>query len=208
MRKPVFGAVLMPLFLLAACAGNKAVQSGFLRDYNGVRPAARDGEHLQVLRPTAQVIARYRSVAIDPVTFYDQAPGELSEADQAALGRLFDEELRKALAGRFELLPAGAAPGPETLRITPAITRVSKANPTVNVLTTLALFLPVANGGLQGEVDVRDATSGDRVAALVWGKSGAAIGEFGGNFKKLAHARKKAAEFARVLAELLTRPAE
>jgi hypothetical protein len=154
----VFAAVL-----LGGCSSISNRSSGFLENYEHLKPDPKDSHRL-VYERTGWRTAAYTGVLIEPVVVRlkpeDQArftPQEL--ADLATYG---DKALRKALAKEWPIVTAAAS---GVLRVRSAITGVDPSNPALNVATSLVLC-PVDNGGVSLEFEVSDAGSGERLVAL------------------------------------------
>lgn len=181
--------------LLSGCAGQVPTRSGFLGNYSTLQQSfgRRDCAALPPARPIS-----YQAVAIAPIRFADSVATRLSHAEQERLAGILTQALRQELT-----LPTSRPTGANaTLRIRAAITAINESRPALNLLTTLALFLPLDTGGVSVELEALDPVTGRRIAAMSAGQSGSPLW-FRSSFQRLGHAEKGlpllAAEFHHVL---------
>lgn len=80
-------------------------------------------------------------------------------------------------------------PGSDVLRIRTAIIDITPSNPALNLVTTIAVFMPLDTGGAAIAVEFLDSTNGKLLAAMVDHKTGTPFHLIGG-FKKNGHARE------------------
>ena len=196
--------VVFSLGLLACgCAGSQATRNGFLSGYQGFKDVSAQKNLL--LREQAAVSWKdYRRVIIEPVEFAPGVAGreQISAAERESLTRCFGQALAGAFKNDLEVV---GAPGPQTLRIRSAITGVDASNPALNLVTTLALFVPLDNGGVSLELEVLDSVTDQPVAAVIAWDRGSPL-QFKESFHRFGHARralrKKAGQVADVLIHL------
>lgn len=166
----VFAVVFIGLISLQGCA-KPAGRTDFLASPVELMPCPESKEKLWWERPGFNWHS-YKKVMIDPVAVVgDAAGGENApgRAEILELERYFQKSVAEKLAPEFAIV---REPGPDVLRIRPAITRVDRANPLVNVVTTAAVFIPLDMGGASIEVEILDSLTGERLAAMVETKSG------------------------------------
>lgn len=134
------------LAALAACAEPAGVEpSGFLGDYSRLEPGRGDQAQLVYIDAEAD-FSPYQRILLDPVVVWE--PHAASHASRQELERLADDlgaALRRQLRLEFELVER---PAPGTLRLRSAITGVRES-------------------GVSVEMEVLDAESGRRLAAVV-----------------------------------------
>ncbi len=179
--------------LLSGCAGQVPTRSGFLDNYGPLQPFGR--RDCAAVAP-AQPIS-YQTVTIAPIRFADSVATRLSHTEQETLAGILTQALRQ------ELTPTSRPTGTNaTLRIRAAITAINESRPALNLLTTLALFLPLDTGGVSVELEALDQVTGQRIAAMSAGQSGSPLW-FWSSFQRLGHAEKGlpllAAEFHHLL---------
>lgn len=128
--------------LLAGCATNQPTTTGYLSAYDALKPVAGQpgltAQRLETWSRTARIAVAPVAWSV-PVTSGDS----VSAVRQQELTALAASELTAALTSSG---PAGASAPAAELRA--AITRVEVSNPAVNVVSTIALFAPLDNGGI------------------------------------------------------------
>ena len=159
--------MILPLFfaslLLGGCSSMSNHSSGFLDNYEHLKPDPKDSHRL-VYERTEWKKSDYTSVLIEPtvvrLTAADQK--KITAQEMADLAAYNDKALRKAFAKGWPVVTVAEA---GTLRVRSAITGVDTSNPALNVVTSLVIC-PVDNGGVSVEYEVRDAVNGEQLVAL------------------------------------------
>ncbi len=189
-------AILACPLLLMACAHQTPTRSGFLADYADLQPQAKDAKLETATAPGA---AEFGAVIVEPVRFVSAAPDK-TPADEA--GQALCRTLEEALAEEFSDLSPTAATASRTLHIKAAITGVDRSRPLLNLVTALALFVPVDNGGVSVEIEAIDEESGRRIAAMSGARNGSPFA-LSGFFHQYGHAegglKDLAKEFRRLV---------
>lgn len=191
-------AVLLASVVAAGCATVQPTQSGFIQPTEA-QPQQAVG---QELRYRSEERIAWNCWQIDDVQWRVQDPKVGIEAAEI-------EELRADLRRSLELAAANPAVAPDPagpacarpLRVRAAITQVVLPSPTLNVITTALLFIPLDRGGAAVEIEAIDVESGHRVAALASAGNGT-LADFRGHYSRLAHAElafKRAAQEFRSL---------
>jgi hypothetical protein len=166
----VIAAVFIGLISLQGCT-KPAGRTDFLASPMELMPCPESKEKLWWERPSFNWHS-YKKVIIDPIAVVgDAAVGDNApeRAEILEMEQYFQKSVAEKLAPEFAVV---REPGPDVLRIRPAITRVDRANPLVNVVTTAAVFIPLDMGGASIEVEFLDSLTGERLAAMVETKSG------------------------------------
>ena len=161
--------------------------SGFLGDYSGLVPDAKNGD-LLLYEKDPNVLRKYNKFIFDPVTIYllpEARDRGIDPDDLERLAKYFHDavtdELKKS--GRYEIV---TTPGPDVLELNAAITNVEptagKTNAAVkgaaaaaSVATVPGISLAVPRlsvGRVSIEGEMVDSTSGERQVAFVTGKGG------------------------------------
>jgi uncharacterized protein DUF3313 len=161
--------------------------SGFLGDYTGLVPDAKNGDLLLYEKGT-NVLGKYHKFIFDPVTIYLLPAAQdrgIDPDDLERLSKYFHDAVTDELtkSGRYEIV---TTPGPDVLELNVAITNVEptggKKNAavkgaataaTVGVAPGASLLVPrlsVGKVGIEGEM--LDSTSGERMVAFVTSKGG------------------------------------
>ncbi len=180
---------------LAGCVTPKVAPSGFLASYAGL-DASDEAGLVRVSTSGADVLSAYTTIVIDPPTMIEARLSTKDESDvRAALMDALSSEL-----GKDRMIVA--APSGATLRVRYAIARVDTSNVALNALTT-AVIGAVDYGSLALEVEVVDAATGERRAAMTWAR-GAKPTNVLGAYAATGHARALAPDFARRVALLIS----
>ena len=168
-------------------AANSKRVSGFLGDYSGLVPDAKNGD-LLLYEKDPSVLKKYNKFIFDPVTIYLLPEAQNRGIDPDDLERLakyfhdaVTDELTKS--GQYQIV---TNPGPDVLELNVAITNVEptggKKNVAVKGAVTAATVgvapgaglavprLSVGKVGIEGEMV--DSSSGERMVAFVTSKSG------------------------------------
>lgn len=169
---------------LTACAPTIAVHqvrpSGFLgSDAAKLKPGGPDGPALAYLNPQADWPS-YSKMLLDPVTFW-QAPGGkgqgISRPDMQKLINYFHRVVYQEMSKDVQMV---GVPGPGTLRVKVALTKVEKSSPALDIISTVVpqmLAVSAAKMALTGkpafvgaariEVKITDSMSGRLLAEAV-----------------------------------------
>jgi hypothetical protein len=198
-------AALAAILLMGGCATQAVPETRFLQDRNGFAVVDGNARRL-VFAPTGRDLSAYRSVMIESV----QIPASsLTPEESAFLASMFQDALMQAL-GTTRMLTTTPMPG--TLRVRAAITAVTPNNVPLNVILS-TVGVPLLNGGAAAEAEALDATTGERVAALVLADERRFSGLLG-YYARTGHARAVLGDFANDFAAILrtssvaqTRPA-
>jgi hypothetical protein len=161
--------------------------SGFLGDYSGLVPDAKNGD-LLVYEKDANVLKKYNKFIFDPITIYLLPEAQDRGIDADDLERLAQyfhdavtDELKKS--GRYEIV---TTPGPDVLELNVAITNVeptggkknaavkgAAAAASVAIVPGIGLAVPrLSVGKVSIEGEMLDSTSGERQVAFVTGRGG------------------------------------
>ena len=161
--------------------------SGFLGDYSGLVPDAKNGD-LLLYEKDVSVLRKYNKFIFDPVTIYLIPEAEARGIDPDDLERLaqyFEKAVTDELtkSGRYEIV---TTLGPDVLDLYVAITNVeptggkknaavkgAAAVATAGVAPGASLLVPrlsVGRVGIEGEM--QDSMSGERMVAFITSKGG------------------------------------
>lgn len=181
--------VLIPLLaLMVSCATTNqtyyAEQSGFLGDYSQLRKG-RGEEALWVYLNTNANVMAYTKIMVDPVTLYlskDNRMHALPKEEVQAIVDYFAASLREQLGKEYPLVDQ---PGPGVLRFRVAMTDMKGSKVMLDTISTLvpiglaisglervAIGRTLTVGEARMEMEVLDAHSGVRLAALVDERAG------------------------------------
>ena len=165
-------SILVPLLaLLSACASTAADPpqlSGFLGDHPALAPSPRDPEIWVWARGNADYSV-YDSILFDPVQTV--VAGKEDDPELHNLGDLLRSCVASELEGGYEIV---TAPGTGTLRFRMALTGVVPAtgDTSPQARDATARF---DLGGASMELEVSDATSGERLAVAASSKNAQAL---------------------------------
>jgi hypothetical protein len=165
-----FLGVLLVLASLASSAGAQQ-NSGFLTDYSKLAPAA-DNPDSQIwiskdfdFKPYHKIMLDQVEIFVSPTSEYKGVPPDVFEG----MADRFKASIKNALRSGYQIV---RKPGPDVLRIRPAITGVNLVKPKFNPVNILPVVLVVRtvsganqaqNVALSGEIEVLG--PGDNVVA-------------------------------------------
>jgi hypothetical protein len=207
---------LSVLCAVTGCAGQGVTRTGFIDNYDGMKPTQAHTADLIYVEPS-YARAAYRSIVIEPIA-WTPTPGA-PPRDAATVARLeadFRSALEDALGKDFAILPATPAP-PDAgvLRVRAAITNTRQAHWWINAPVTLAgiglavVGVPAGGapapdpGGASEEIEVLDGATGKRVVAIATFNNGMPWNKLG-ELQRFGHARRAFRIAAELLREQLT----
>lgn len=190
MGKPRKVALMVAVMVLAGCAATKHARdvttSGFLGDIYPMMRKGGEGEALLVYRsPKVHRGMRggYRKILLDPVTIWrghESREDGITSKDAHHIADTFYSLIYAELGKDYEMVQA---PGPHTLRIRVAITKLEESHVVLDVISTVPAPMNVLalESRLQGlvtgkpsfvgeasvESKVMDAETGELLAAVV-----------------------------------------
>lgn len=167
-----FTCVLLTLGL-SSCyqASVQTKTSGFIGDYHKLKPVDNDAQTLFYQNPDVRWDS-YHSVIIHPVTIFYINEGKarkLDEKDVKKMGDYFKKEMTQVIEGRFEVT---SKKGPGVLRLRVSIADVKPTNVIANIVSKSLIWIPVDMGEAAIEGEIRDAATGELLAAIVDRKVG------------------------------------
>ena len=162
-----FVACLLGLFAVIGCKSIERAQpepSGFLGDYSILQKQEGDAKPELFWADPNTSWKEYDKVLLDPVTMWSgkNEKFDLATEDIQYLANNFTRMLNESLAKDYEMVDK---PGPDTLRIQVAITKVTKAEVVMNVVTST--FIPThAVGVLEAYVGIKPPFTGEAQVEL------------------------------------------
>jgi hypothetical protein len=201
-RSAILGVICVSV-LLGGCANMSNRSSSFLDNYGQLKSDPKDSHRL-VYERAGWKKTDYTSVLMEPVVVRLSADDQkkITAQEMTDLAAYGDTALRKAFAKEWKIVTV-AEPG--TLLVRSAITGVDTSNPALNVATSLVLG-PVDNGGVRMEFEVRDATNGAPLAALMGFSNGNPLQSLA-YFSRFGHAHRGIDHWCLELRKI-THPAE
>ncbi len=183
LRRLYFAAALAGASLLTGCATSQPTRTGFLSDHDSLQPVAEaDGLRAVKLAPWSAG----RPITVAPLV-WSAAPDDsaaLSPEERSRLLALAGEEFAREPTLRSAEASTGAP-----LELRAAITRVKTSSAAANVVSTLAVFAPLDNGGVCIEWQLVDPADGRAVARGVSAQRGTPL-KFASSFRKTGHAER------------------
>jgi hypothetical protein len=170
---------------LAGCAGGKAGQTGFLKDYSQLKPDPGVDGALRYVNPK---VFTYRQFIVDRVAVYfaPNAKGTGIDPEKlTVLTKYFRDGLTKALAKNYKVVKRK---GRGVARIRLAITDVEETDPLLNIHPAMKLT-GAGLGGASMEGELVDSMSGQRLGAIVETRSGSRL-SMGAGLNRLGHAKQ------------------
>ncbi len=149
--------------------------------------------------------ARVSAVRIDPQAIAFASDIRIDEEQRQALRQTLSE----ALTRQFTEAGVRVISSPDVAAITlrANITAVELADPVLNAVTTLLLFLPVSRGSISVEMEALSATEsqrdGQRIAAMAFSGT-AGVNNIGSAFNGVGHAKLQAEIAATKFVALVT----
>lgn len=152
-------------FLAAGCANMSLEPSGFLEQFEQLQPAP----ELQVAFIPDEVRwweqsgldwSLYSRVAVTPVEW--RPVSKRARRVSAKTAERLCEDFHEKLSER--LVKPTASEG-RSVTVRAAITDVAASSVLLNIVTLIVLF-PIDMGGIRGEIEVRDTTTGELLAAM------------------------------------------
>ncbi len=170
------GYALAALLLSAiiGCGTPSRTGSGFLTDYDRLRPAPRE-EHVLYWEQSGIRWNQYRRLVIEPVQvrLMNVEPGaEVSKQEQEQLASSLHAALVSGLKDSYFITERA---GPDTMIIRPALTHLKPVIPAVNVATTLLIGVPIDVGEAAVEVQFVDSLSGRILGELTASSKGSIL---------------------------------
>jgi hypothetical protein len=138
----IISAILLctVLAIVAGCAetkkGKGVSASGFLGDYSVLRKGGK-GEAEFIYKNPSVNWTKYRSIELDPITYWRDSKGRYSHADMLAMANAFHRLLHKKLSADYVMV---RQPTFGAMRLQVAITDVDKGEPVLDKISTV---LPV-----------------------------------------------------------------
>lgn len=171
---------------LSGCSSNNVEQTGFLHDYSVLKEHQSPSGHnaLSWVSP-ALARGRYTKVYLAPSQFYPgvEPTGRIPLSTLSGVTEYYDAALRNELGKVLQLV---SMPGPDTLIVRPAITRVAASTQGLRFYEWLPVTLVAAgvstaagirdqDSEIATEVSFEDGSTGEVVAEVVRKGTGVAL---------------------------------
>ncbi len=188
-NKMLFNTALVVALSVSGCASIGAPeQSSTLAAYEQLTLQA-DGTRSWRNTTTAKI----SNVRIDQQAIIFAPDVRINDEQKQTLRQTFSEALVKQFSEAGVRVVDSTFVSSETNVVTVRanITAVELASPTLNVVTTLLLFMPVSRGSISLEIEALSAKDNQRIAAIAF--SGiAGVSDFGSAFDGVGHAKLQA----------------
>jgi len=162
------------LLVLTGCGAPELRPSGFLTDYDRLRPAVKE-EHVQYWEKPGVNWKQYTKLIIAPVQVRI-VPAEpvvkLEKGEAGELAARLHAALVKGLQDRYPVVDRPAA---NVLIIRPALTHLKPVSPALNVASAVLLGVPVDVGEAAVEAQFADALSGQVLGELTVSSRGSIV---------------------------------
>lgn len=202
LRRPItmLSATAVCIALVTGCASHTPRMSGSATSYKRVG-AVEGSDRIRLAPIESSFAGRYQSVVIDPVAITGDVVEAIEPETAATIKTALARQVKASLAQHFMIVNHASD---KTLRVRLVVTRITEASPISNVITSLVIG-PVRNGALAVEADILDAADGGQRGLYLWADEGSAIKhrQFGGYFRRAAHARRLTVAFGHDLAAYL-----
>lgn len=175
-------AIASVVAAIAGCATSTGEHSGFLKDYSQLSPG-KDATGEPVMRYVSPKLTpgAYKKVLIEPVQFHPtpQASEDVDASTLTAIRNYVDQGLREKMGAK---MPLATAPGPEVIRLRPAITAVATEATDLKPYQYIpvAFLVSTAMGrskqaAIQMEFEAVDSMTSERLGAAVRKGTGATL---------------------------------
>ncbi|MEW6518660.1 MAG: DUF3313 domain-containing protein [Thermodesulfobacteriota bacterium] len=174
--------MILAIFILAGCAasGMKTVKkSGFLQDYDQLKPGGDDQAALVYIKPGIN-LKPYNKLMFERIRVLLSDKADYQAVDPVLLKELTDyyqNAIFNAVKGGYEIVDQ---PGPDVLRVRVAITQLQPSSPVANTMSTIIPVGMVVAGATKAatdenlgtgeagtEFEMLDSVTGERLAAAV-----------------------------------------
>ncbi len=188
--------------LLVGCASVNTQPSGFLSNYEDLKPTKPGKKTLVYSAPAA---THYHAVIIEPVCFQTNAAAKLSPKRQTQLSESLTRDTQKTFSERYEI---ATEPAPGVLRLRLTVSDINRSSPVLNLVTTAAAYAPLDMGAVAVEMEAVDSVSGQRVAALAAKRQGMPMSPAGffASFSSTGHVKTGFHNLAKAMLAALSAP--
>lgn len=194
--------LVLGLLIMQGCA-SAPTRTGFIQEDIDLQPVPRDKSMLWWEHPDFSWQS-YTKVMLDPVQVRIEPTRVGKNVKWEEVQGLAKELHSKVAAELAPEFPVAGQPGADVLRIRAAITDIDPANPALNVVTTLAFFVPMDMGSVAIEAEFIDSATGRPIAALADRKSGTPL-QVASGLKRYGHVRRAFERWAKDLKAALTK---
>ena len=173
------------LLLITGCSSTfqtrKVETSGFLGDYSQLEKGGEDEAQLMYINPQAD-FEGYTKILMDPVKFYSDEDSKLEGEDKQRVVDYLHATIKEQLKAEYTFVNE---PSPETMRLRVAITEAKGSKVVMDTISSvipvgiaLGLVKKVATGTNLSvgkasiELEIQDAQTGERLAAVVDERAG------------------------------------
>jgi hypothetical protein len=178
--------------ILSAAPGfaEKNKYSGFLQNYDGLKPGPEGGVKERYLKPDVD-FKKYNKIMLDSVVFFLAEDAEYKGISAEDMKELSDTFYKAAVDTIDKAYPLAGEPGPDVMRVRVAITRLKPSRPAASAVTTvipIGLALSFIKKGISGEytgvgstgieVEFLDSLTNERIGAAVDYKPGGKLSGF------------------------------
>ncbi len=156
--------------------------SGFMHDYSQLEPWEGDENTLVYEKPGVDW-KQYKRLMIDPIEVHYHPMNKSRKVKPEELVKLtdfFHARLVKAVEDGY---PVTNTPAPDVLRIRAAITDIDPTNTAVNVVSQVAIMVPIDMGGAGMEAEFLDSVTNERLYACMEQMKGVPYNLMEGTFK-------------------------
>jgi len=161
--------------MIASCSALQVTPSGFLSQYDQLRPAPKEDNVLYWERPGINW-KQYKRLMIEPVDVRIQqttaSEYELSKEEMERLAGDLHKALVEGLGDRF---PITDQPAIDVMRMRVALIHLKPVRPVMNIAATVAIGVPIDVGEAAVEAQFIDTTSGVILGELTANSRGSII---------------------------------
>lgn len=182
------------LVILTGCSAMQPTKTGFIENYQQLQQV--DARQLRFVAPAAQW-PEFSSVRVIPITL------SITEDHSQVIEDWPDEseKMQQLMADSLAPFANTESTSPIELRLT--VSDIDTTYPILNVITTLALFVPLDNGGITIEAKLINTINDQQLASWIWYEDRSVFDLFA-SFSTYGHAELATQDFAEQVKEVLS----
>ncbi|MFT6984779.1 MAG: hypothetical protein ACJAT7_000580 [Psychromonas sp.] len=190
--KHVFIAIA--LVILTGCSAMQPTKTGFIDNYQQLQKV--DDRQFRFVAPASQW-PEFSCIRVMPITL------SITEAQSQVREDWLDEreKMQQLMSNSLAPFANTESTSPVELRLT--VSDIDTSSPTLNVITMLAFFAPLDNGGITIEAELINTTNDQQLASWIWYEDRSMLDLFA-SFSTYGHAELSTQDFAEQVKQILS----
>jgi hypothetical protein len=182
------------LVILTGCSAMQPTKTGFIDNYQKLKSV--DARQLRFIAPATQW-PEFSSVRVTPITLSitEEHPQVIEDWPVES------EKMQQLMADSLAPFANTELTSPIELRLT--VSDIDTTYPILNVITTLALFVPLDNGGITIEAELINTVNDQQLASWIWYEDRSVFDLFS-SFSTYGHAELSTQDFAEQVKQILS----